>query len=110
MSFPTSPTSGQQATEGGRLYQWNGLNAWELVANVSAHAASHAAAGSDPLTLSASQVSGLATVASSGSYDDLSNKPTIPAATTSASALTSGTLSEARLSFVPLHPFLFMGG
>lgn len=45
-----------------------------------AHASSHAAAGSDPLSLSAAQVSGLATVATSGSYDDLSNKPTIPAA------------------------------
>ncbi|MCE9546203.1 MAG: hypothetical protein K8T25_11870 [Planctomycetia bacterium] len=28
----------------------------------------------------------------------------------SASDLTSGTLDEARLSFVPLHPFLLMGG
>jgi hypothetical protein len=30
--------------------------------------------------------------------------------TTDASQLTSGTLSDARLSFVPLHPFLLMGG
>lgn len=61
-------------------------------------------------THTASQVSGLSTVATSGSYSDLSNKPTIPDATTSASALTSGTLSEARLSFVPIHSFLLMGG
>jgi hypothetical protein len=49
-------------------------------------------------THTAEQVSGLATVATSGSYADLTNKPTIPAATTSASDLTSGTLPDARLS------------
>ncbi len=56
-----------------------------------AHAASHAAAGTDPLTISQSQVtnlttalaakadtSSLATVATSGSYTDLTDKPTIP--------------------------------
>jgi hypothetical protein len=31
-------------------------------------------------------------------------------ATTSASDLSSGTLSRARLDFVPFHPFLLMGG
>lgn len=61
-------------------------------------------------THTASQISGLAGVATSGSYTDLSNKPTIPAATTSAADLTSGSLSQARLDFVPLHPFLLMGG
>jgi hypothetical protein len=49
-------------------------------------------------THAAGQVSGLATVATSGSYADLTNKPTIPAATTSASALTGGTLADALLS------------
>lgn len=48
-------------------------------------------------THTASSVSGLATVATSGSYSDLTNKPTIPAATTDASLLTSGTLATARL-------------
>ena len=61
-------------------------------------------------TIAASAVTGLATVATSGSYADLSNKPTIPAATTSASDLTSGSLSQARLDFIPIHPFLLMGG
>jgi hypothetical protein len=61
-------------------------------------------------THTASDVSGLAAVATSGSYGDLSNKPTIPAATTSASDLTSGSLSQARLNFTPIHPFLLMGG
>jgi hypothetical protein len=66
MAFPASPTNGQQATEGGRLYQWNGVNAWELVANVAGHAAQHAANGSDPITISASQVTGLS--AGGGGY------------------------------------------
>ena len=35
-------------------------------------------------TQAASTITGLATVATSGSYNDLSNKPTIPAAVTSA--------------------------
>lgn len=52
-----------------------------------AHAASHAAGGSDALSLSASQISGLALVATSGSAADLS----------------AGTLPDARLSSnVPL--------
>ena len=46
----------------------------------SAHAATHASGGSDPVTVTAGQVSGLATVAASGSYNDLSGTPTIPAA------------------------------
>jgi hypothetical protein len=70
MSFPASPTVGQQATVGGRTYAWTGY-VWDLVANVAGHASTHAAAGSDPLTLSAAQVSGLATVATSGSAADL---------------------------------------
>jgi hypothetical protein len=74
------------------------------------HASTHASGGADAISIAASQVSGLATVATSGSYSDLSNKPTIPAATTSASALTSGTLSQARLDFTPIHPFVLMGG
>ena len=40
-------------------------------------------------THTASQVSGLATVATSGSYDDLTDKPSIPAAVTIDSALSS---------------------
>ncbi len=42
-----------------------------------AHAASHASGGSDAILISASQVSGLATVATSGSYTDLSSRPWI---------------------------------
>ena len=79
MTFPASPTSGQQATEGGRLFQWNGSNAWELVANVAGHAAQHATGGSDAITAA-----------------------NIGAAATShvhaASDISSGALDDARLS------------
>ena len=97
VSFPASPSIGQISVQNDRAYTWSGY-AWELTSNVSSHASTHSTGGADPLSLSASQVSGLSTVATSGSYNDLSNKPTIPAATTSASDLTSGTLSDARLS------------
>lgn len=66
MSFPSAPTVGQQVTEGGRVYAWDGY-AWSLVANVASH--THAA-------------------------EDIA----------------SGTMSDERLSFAPLHPFLLMGG
>jgi hypothetical protein len=91
MSFPSSPTVGQQATVGGRQFVWQG-SAWDLVATVTGHAAQHAINGSDPLTITAAQVSGLAAVATSGSAADL-----------------SGTLADARLSAnVPLLPGLTM--
>jgi hypothetical protein len=35
---------------------------------------------------------------------------TVAAGSSSASDLTSGTLSQARLDFIPIHPFLLMGG
>ena len=91
-----------------------------------AHSGTHAAGGTDPLALAisqitnlqtaldgkqasgsyapaththtAAQVSGLAGVATTGSYVDLTNKPAIPAATTSATDLVAGTLADARLS------------
>jgi hypothetical protein len=89
MSFPSSPTVGQQATVGGRLYQWTGT-VWDLVATVTGHASQHAANGSDPLAISAGQVSGLSAVATSGSAADL-----------------SGSLADARLTEnVALHPQL----
>lgn len=49
MSFPATPTVGQQATVGGRQFVWQG-SAWDLVATVTGHAAQHAADGSDPIT------------------------------------------------------------
>lgn len=56
LSFPSSPTSGQQSAQNGRLYQWNGSNAWELVGNVAGHASTHASGGSDAISLAASQI------------------------------------------------------
>lgn len=82
-----------------------GAASWELLAGKpatfppSAHAASHAAAGADPLTITSAQVSDFAAAAAAAAP-----------ATTNASLLTSGTLADARLAFVPLHPFLLMGG
>jgi hypothetical protein len=58
LSFPASPTVNQQSTQNGRVYYWTGY-AWELYAA--------------PTTSV-----GLATVATSGSYVDLSSKPSIP--------------------------------
>lgn len=92
MTFPASPTSGQQATEGGRLFQYNGSNAWELVANVAGHAAQHATGGSDvitPASIGAAATSGLASfLNSSASVID-----TIPRnVPNSANTLTSGSV------------------
>jgi hypothetical protein len=78
MTFPASPTNGQQATEGGRLYEWDGY-AWSLVANVAGHAATHAAGGSDVLTLAASQIG-------SGTLDDARLSSNVPTWTTLARA------------------------
>ena len=55
ISFPSSPSVGQVSVQNGRTYTWSGY-AWELVSNVSGHAASHATGGSDPIALSAEQV------------------------------------------------------
>jgi hypothetical protein len=66
MSFPSSPTVGQQHTEGGRLYEWTG-SVWNLVATVTGHASQHAANGSDPLTLTSSQISDFSTAVASAS-------------------------------------------
>jgi hypothetical protein len=92
ITFPSSPTTGQTAAVNGRTYSWNG-SAWDLVANVNEHAASHASGGADAITISAGQVSGLAAVATSGS----------------AAALSAGTLSDARLSTNVLNTTMFAG-
>lgn len=50
MAFPSSPANGAQHTENGRTFQFNGSNAWQLVANNSLHASTHASGGSDAIT------------------------------------------------------------
>jgi len=77
----TGPQGPQGATGPAGTTSWNGLTDRPTTFTPTSHASSHAAAGADPLTLSASQVSGLAAVATSGSAADL-----------------SGTLADARLS------------
>ena len=79
-------------------------------ANVSVASDGTISVAAPTTTLAASAITGLAAVASSGAYSDLSGRPTIPSATTSASDLTAGTLSQSRLDFTPIHPFLLMGG
>ena len=59
LSFPASPTVGQTSSQNGRQYTWDGY-AWNLSSNVAGHASTHAAAGSDPVTLTVSQISDLA--------------------------------------------------
>lgn len=59
LSFPSSPSVGQQSSQNGRLYSWSGY-AWELVSNVAGHASTHGASGSDPVTIAVSQISDLA--------------------------------------------------
>jgi hypothetical protein len=51
----------------------------------SAHASSHASGGSDALTLAVSQITGLASVATSGAYSALSGTPSLATVATSGS-------------------------
>ncbi len=92
LTGPQGPAGPTGATGPAGTTSWNGLTDRPTTFTPTSHASSHAAAGADPLTLSASQVSGLATVATSGSAADL-----------------SGTLADAQLSAnVPLLPGLTM--
>lgn len=55
-SFPSNPSLNQQSSQNGRLYQWDGY-AWNLVGNVAGHASTHTSSGTDPITISTSQIS-----------------------------------------------------
>ena len=56
LSFPPSPTVGQQSTQNGRVYSWTG-RVWRLVSAVLAsHASTHASGGSDAISIAASQI------------------------------------------------------
>ena len=95
------------------------------------HASSHAAGGTDAITPSSigaaasSHTHAASDIASgtiatarlaSGTADSTTylrgdqTWATVAAGSSSASDLTSGSLSQARLDFVPIHPFLLMGG
>ena len=86
LSFPASPTVGQLSSQNGRSYAWSGY-AWEIVASVASHAATHGAAGADAVTITTAQISDFAAAVAAAAP-----------ATTDASLLTSGTLDDARLS------------
>jgi hypothetical protein len=51
LSFPSSPTTGQQSTQNGRVYTWSGTT-WDFSSGVAAHASTHATGGVDALTAS----------------------------------------------------------
>ena len=51
--------------------------------------------------LDVSAIKGLATVATTGDYGDLANRPTIPTKTTDAGEITSGVFNEARIPQLP---------
>ena len=57
--FPSSPSVGATSAQNGRTYVWDGY-VWQLQSTVAGHGSSHAAAGSDPVTLATSQISDLA--------------------------------------------------
>jgi hypothetical protein len=97
IDFPNSPTLNQEFSAAGRTWKWNGT-AWVTVANAgmtpTAHASSHASAGSDAVTVAQSQVTGLSTSlsdkASLTGTETLTNKtltaPTIATANLTAAA------------------------
>ena len=107
MSFPATPTVGQQTADGGRQFVWQG-SAWDLVATVTGHAAQHASDGADAISIAASQIASgtIATArlasgtASSTTYlrGDQTWATVSGGGSSSASDLTSGTLADARLS------------
>jgi hypothetical protein len=47
LSFPSSPTVGQQSTQNGRTYQWTGT-AWELIASQTSLNATNLTSGTVP--------------------------------------------------------------
>jgi hypothetical protein len=84
IDFPNSPTVGQTFTAGNSSYLWTGAAwvsnnlgqiDWADVTNKptsftpSAHAASHAAGGSDPITIAPSQVSGVTISNKTAAYE-----------------------------------------
>lgn len=59
LSFPASPSVGTKSVQNGREFTFDGY-AWNLSSNVAGHASTHGSSGSDPVTLTVSQISDLA--------------------------------------------------
>jgi hypothetical protein len=90
----------------------------------STHKSSHATGGADALTpadigaAASSHTHSLSSLTQSSATTNQVPQwngsawvpATVSSGSSSASDLTSGTLNDARLSFVPIHPFLLMGG
>ena len=56
LSFPSSPVSGQQSTQNGIPYRWDGY-VWSRMTTIAGHASTHTSNGSDPVTIISSQMS-----------------------------------------------------
>jgi hypothetical protein len=80
-SFPAQANPGELFfhTSDNKMYLYNGAS-WVSMADTSSVVTS-VASRTGAITLMTTDIGGLATVASSGSYDDLTNKPTIPVVT-----------------------------
>lgn len=94
LSFPSSPTVGQQSTQNGRVYAWSGT-AWEFYGSVNAHAANHASGGSDAVSIASTQLSDSTTTGRS-------------LITTASASAARTTLSAAAADLV-FNPFLLAG-
>ena len=101
-TYDDLPTSGQtigdvwNVTETGANYAWNGTG-WDELSGIVDLSDYYTSAQVDTLLAAKANTADLATVATSGSYTDLDDKPTIPTAT---SQLTndSGFITSAALT------------
>ena len=105
-SFPANPSLNQQSSQNGRTYAWNGY-AWDLVGNVAVHATSHTSSGTDPLSLTSSQISDF-----NSSVSGILPVKNITAGTNIQATSTTGnyTIAVTGITDTIFHPFLLMGG
>jgi len=59
IDFPTSPTSGQVFTVGNITWKWNSTDTVWQSTTLGVHATNHATGGSDVVTLTQAQITGL---------------------------------------------------
>lgn len=108
IDFPNGATAGQRFQVNNRIWVYNG-STWDTENSYQnyGHGSSHAAAGSDPVAISVSQVSGAAPLASPA----LTGVPTAPTAISGSSDTTIATTAfvSNATSAASIHPFLLMG-
>lgn len=110
IDFPNSPALNDTFSASNRTWKWNGTT-WETIASTTiaptAHASSHASAGSDAVTLAQSQVTNLTTTlavkASLSGVETLTNK------TLTSPSLTGPVLSGAALESMTILNSAFAG-